>query len=91
MSKDRRITWEEFRNTGLLLFVNMFLHMFGFSIVISIDSSDPNSEPKVIDVYPVKTDNRGFNSESVDKAYQRLDSYLKTGYVQVHNNNGEDK
>ena len=29
-------TWEEFRNTGLFHFVNAFLHIFGWVIVLAL-------------------------------------------------------
>ena len=66
-----RKTWFEFRNTGLLLFVNMFLHMFGWSIVVVVGDDDI-----VQAVYPARTTYRGFGEESIAKAYRNLAAYV---------------
>ena len=64
-------TWYEFRGTGLLLFVNMFLHMFGWAIVIEADDDE-----LVHAVYPARTKYRGFNEDSIAKAYKKLSAYV---------------
>ena len=38
-------TWAEFRNTGLLLFTNSFLHIFGWAITLEMEDN------KVINCY----------------------------------------
>ena len=48
-------SWEEFRGTGLLWFINMILQMFGWSIVVEVNSEQ---EHKVFDAYPVRTDRK---------------------------------
>lgn len=40
-------TWEEFRKTGLFHFVNAFLHIFGWVIVLAIKDNG-----EVAEVYP---------------------------------------
>ena len=66
--------WNEFRNTGLLLFVNMFLHIFGWTIVLMIDSETG----KVLEVYPAKTDYKGFSEVSTRIAYNQIEKMLST-------------
>lgn len=63
-------TWYEFRGTGLLLFVNMFLHMFGWAIVVEVD------DDLVQAVYPARTKYRGFSEDSIAKAYKKLSAYV---------------
>ena len=48
-------TWNEFRSTGLLVFVNTFLHIFGWAIVVEL--GDDGKET----VYPYRTRFRGFS------------------------------
>ena len=69
MNKDHLTekTLEEFRNTGLLYFVNSFLHIFGWCIVI-----DPTENK----MYPARTDYRGFAEGLSDKAYKNIAAYM---------------
>lgn len=66
-------SWQEFHKTGLLLFVNQFLHIFGWSLVYTIDSETF----EVKDVRPIRTKDKGFKQESVDEAYKNLSKYIK--------------
>lgn len=49
-----RKSWEEFRNSGFLWWVNMVLHTFGWAICVSMEDG------KVKDVYPARVKFRGF-------------------------------
>jgi len=79
MSKDtprrwkeaKRKTWDEFRSTGLLWFVNMTLHLFGWVLVFHVDSDE-----KVITCYPARTLYRGFPSEINEAGYTKLTQYM---------------
>ena len=64
--------WTEFRNTGLLLFINQILHVFGWAIVFEID--DETNEVKT--VYPARVKFRGFNHNDVGESYLKINSYL---------------
>ena len=64
-------TWYEFRGTGLLLFVNIFLHMFGWAIVVEVGDDD-----LVQAVYPARTKYRGFSEDSIANAYKKLSAYV---------------
>lgn len=65
-------TWKEFRDSGLLFLVNQFLHVFGWSIVISVDSNG-----EIVDVYPARTKYRGFSEDAVERGYRNATRYLK--------------
>ena len=58
---------DEFRATGLLMFVNAFLHIFGWVIVV-----DENGN-----MYPGRTCYRGFSYDSQERAYKKLSNYIK--------------
>jgi hypothetical protein len=65
-------TWKEFRETGLLLIVNQFLHIFGWAIAFEIDQDTG----EVTSVYPVRTKFRGFDNDSVTEAYKKVTNHL---------------
>ena len=67
-------SWSEFRETGLFHFVNAFLHLFGWAIVLS-EEDDGSTE-----VFPARTDYRGFQQESNDKAYSRVAEFLRKDF-----------
>ena len=70
MAYDKK-SWTEFRETGLFHFVNSFLHLFGWAIVLS-EEDDGSTE-----VFPARTDYRGFPQESNDTAYNRVTEFLR--------------
>ena len=63
--------WSEFRSTGLLLFINQILHVFGWAIVFEMD------EDQVKSVYPARVKFRGFNHEDVSDSYEKISKYMK--------------
>ena len=63
-------TWEEFRSSGLLWFINSILHMFGWAIVIEKDNDK-------ITAYPARVSFRGFPEESNTNGYRKVTQYLK--------------
>lgn len=65
-------TWDEFRDTGLFAFVNVFLHIFGWAIIVVYNEDDT-----VKRVYPAKTNYRGFNEKSMDRAYEKTSKFIK--------------
>lgn len=67
----KRKTWEEFRKSGLLWFINTILHAFGWAIVVEMDNK------MITDVYPARVKFRGFNEKSNTEGYQKLSKYIK--------------
>lgn len=59
-------SWEEFQKTGLLLFVNHFLNIFGWVILVK----KVNGETK--EVFPARTNMKGFSKEEYEEAYEKL-------------------
>lgn len=66
-------SWKTFRETGLLLFVNMFLHIFGWAIVIKEDEYTK----EILDIYPCKVSCKGFKEKDVKDAYKRLEEVIR--------------
>lgn len=71
-----RRTWEEFRETGLLWWINRQLHLFGWAIAVALDK-DENGNLKVVDVFPARVDSRGFSEKSEDDGFIKLTKYLQ--------------
>lgn len=63
-------SWDEFRETGLLLIINQVLHIFGWAIVVEME------EDKVTRVYPARVKFRGFGEKSTEKAYKNVSKYM---------------
>lgn len=63
--------WKEFRETGLFVFVNVFLQMFGWSIVIEI-----NKKGKVGSVYPKRVTYNGFPERTLSDAYLKVKNFI---------------
>lgn len=65
----KRKTWDEFRDTGLFCFVNSFLHMFGWAIVLEKDENN-------VEAYPARVDYTGFNESTYEKNYNKVRKLL---------------
>jgi len=63
--------WSEFKKTGLLVFVNQFLHIFGWAIVFEMEGENVKS------VYPARVKYRGFDKDIISKSYQKISEYMK--------------
>ena len=63
-------TWTEFREIGLLWFINTILHMFGWAIVVEVDNGE------VINAYPARVAFRGFSEESTTSGYQKVSKWM---------------
>ncbi len=72
VSMVERRSWEEFRESGLLWWVNRTLHLFGWSIVVVLD----DETDKVLSVYPARTKYRGFSEDVEDTNFLRLSQYM---------------
>jgi len=70
------ISWKEFRDTGLLWFINSILHTFGMALVVDIDEKG-----EITKAYPARVKFRGFDEKSNSKGYIKLSEYM--------NNNSE--
>ena len=62
----------EFRDAGLLLLTNQFLHIFGWTLAVEIDD-----DGNVIKFYPAYCEFRGFDNEDTTKAYEQITKHLE--------------
>lgn len=67
----RRKTWEEFKESGMLWWINMILHTFGWAIVFEYENS------KIVNVYPARVKYRGFAEQNNTEGYIKVSQYLK--------------
>ena len=72
VSDEEADAWEEFRSSGVVWFIKMTLHIFGWNIVVSKDKG------RITSVLPVRTKNRGFSEESNNKGYAALRKLMDT-------------
>lgn len=63
---------QEFRESGLLWFINTILHMFGWAIATCVDDDGNATE-----MYPVRCKFRGFDEKNNDEGYEKVTKYLK--------------
>lgn len=64
-----RKSWLEFRDSGLLWWINQILHTFGWAIVIEFDDD--------IRAYPARVNFRGFEEDINTKGYIAVSKYMK--------------
>lgn len=64
-------SWEEFREAGLLWWLNRSLHLFGWCIVCEIEENGQVSR-----VFPARTCYRGFAAEDEADGFRRLTEHV---------------
>lgn len=72
MTEEQRKAWEMFRQAGLLWWVNMILHTFGWAIVYQYDKNK-----KLLWVHPERVRFRGFSEKVNSEGYIKVSEYLK--------------
>lgn len=65
-------TWEDFKGTGLLLFINQILHAFGWAICFEYEEDGETLKL----VYPARVRFRGFDNKNISNSYQKLSKYM---------------
>lgn len=63
--------WKQFKDSGLLWWINRSLHLFGWCIVM-----DVNEKGEIINVYPARTKFRGFREQQDKKGFQELTKFM---------------
>lgn len=66
-------TWKEFRETGLLWWINMILHTFGWAIVADVEQETG----EIKNCYPARVKFRGFEIEDNTEGYIKVSEYLQ--------------
>lgn len=73
-----RKTWKEFRESGLLWWVNMILHTFGWSIVINVEDNG-----EITEVYPARVKFRGFSEGDNTEGYIKVSGFLQENAAEL--------
>ena len=68
----RSTDWNAFREAGMLWFVNRLLHVFGWTITVSVD----DKTGVVIGVYPERVKYRGFARDREELGYRRVTEFM---------------
>lgn len=71
-------SWEEFRYCGLLWWINMILHTFGWAICYDIDT-----EGNLVKVYPARVKFRGFDNRNNTDGYIKVSQYIKDNATEL--------
>lgn len=69
MDYDKR-TWTEFMDSGMLWFVNRILHVFGWVIIVEVDTID--TVGGITKAWPARTKVLGFPSECDEEAREKF-------------------
>lgn len=79
MKTVREISWEEFRKSGFLWWINMLLHTFGMAIAVEIDENTG----AVMRAYPARVRFRGFDEKSTEEGYLKISQYMEENAGQL--------
>ena len=71
MANIKRMSYKEFRDNGLLFYVNQILHGFNVTIVY-----DPVSDS----LYPAYSEFQGFTEEATEEGYEKFTKFLERRY-----------
>lgn len=67
----KKKSWQEFRDSGLLWWINMILHTFGWAITVEMEDG------KITDAYPARVKFRGFADKNNTDGYIKVSKYMK--------------
>ncbi len=83
-SSDKKIkwteekSWDEFRATGLFIWINRLLHTFGWALEAEGEPDPDNpDEFKATRVYPVRCRYRGFDGDSEKRMWPKLARWIR--------------
>ena len=66
----KKISWQEFKDSGMLWWINMILHTFGMAVVFDMDGGE------VKEVYPARVKFRGFGEKNNTEGYIKVSKYI---------------
>lgn len=80
----KEVSWKEFRQAGLLWFINSILHTFGYAIAYDFDNREKSGfEHEPDRVYPARVKFRGFTEDLTSKGYILISEYIKENIGQL--------
>lgn len=78
-------TWKEFRDSGMLWWINMILHTFGWAITVEIED-----DGSISNAYPARVKFRGFSEKINTEGYQKVSQYMKNNSLDLLMESQED-
>lgn len=72
-------SWEEFRSTGLLWWINQTLHLFGWAIVVEVEADGQT----ISKAYPARVKFRGFDRRSTEQGFITLSDYMQKNAAEL--------
>lgn len=76
-------SWKEFRESGLLWFINRTLHLFGWAIVLEFEDDE------IIRAYPARVKFRGFSEDIESDGYTKVSEYLENNIEEINKESKE--
>lgn len=80
-------TWDEFRNSKMLWFVNRMLHIMGWAIVLEFDDKCKET----IRAYPARVKFRGFSEKDEDEGFIGISKYMNENSEQLLKEANDDE
>jgi hypothetical protein len=80
-----RRTWQEFRDSGLLWWINMILHTFGWALILDMDDNQIKA------VYPARVKFRGFNEAHNTEGYVKVSAYMAENASELEKETSEEE
>lgn len=71
-------SWDEFRKTGLFMFVNTILHAFGWALCVEVENyKELGDDAPVTSCSPARVKFRGFSEDDQTQMHERIAAYLE--------------
>jgi hypothetical protein len=77
-------SWDEFRKSGMVWWINRILHTFGWAITMELDD-----EGNVSRVYPARCKFRGFSQDVEEAGFKKISKYMKDNIEEIENEANE--
>lgn len=80
MKMINRKEWKEFKDSGLLWWINTLLHTLGWAIVLEYDENK-----NIVNVYPARVKFRGFDERTNTEGYIKVSKFINENSEQLLN------
>ena len=78
---NKETTVQEFRDTGLLMYINQILQVFGWEIGVRINILDNGMQQLI----PLRTKFRGFDNQTTTRNYEKLAKWIRENGEELYN------
>lgn len=65
-------SWKEFRDSGMLWWINMILHTFGWAICL-----EAKENGTITNAFPARVRFRGFSDKNNSEGYKKVSQYMR--------------